>query len=261
MDTLPPTDPGRTIDWSRTSADYATHRPGPPTRLYELLAVLGVGVSGQRVLDLGTGTGLLAREFARRGCLAAGSDLAPGQIEAARAQAQREGLDIDFRVAPAEAQPFGDASFDVVTAAQCWWYFDAPRTVAEIRRLLRPGGCFVVTQFSWLPLEDPLARASEELVLRFNPAWQGAGWSGKVASVPAWSEGLARVRSMFWFDAEIPFTRASWRGRIRACRGIGASLPDEQVKAFDAAHDELLARIAPETFTVRHRIDAHILEP
>jgi SAM-dependent methyltransferase len=190
-----------------------------------------------------------------------GTDLAVGQIDAAREEAAREALQIDFRVAPAEAQPFEDASFDVVTAAQCWWYFDAKRTVAEIRRLLAPGGCFVVTQFSWLAQEDPVARASEELVLRFNPQWQGAGWSGKVPSVPPWSVGLARVRSMFWFDEDVPFTRVSWRGRMRACRGVGASLPDEEVLAFDAAHDELLARIAPETFTVRHRVDAHILEP
>jgi len=64
-----PLDGGRAIDWSRTSADYAMHRPGPPARLYELLAALGVGAGGQRLLDLGTGTGLVAREFARRGAV------------------------------------------------------------------------------------------------------------------------------------------------------------------------------------------------
>jgi SAM-dependent methyltransferase len=261
MDTLPPTDPGRTIDWNRTSADYAAHRPGPPARLYEMLAALGVGRPGQRLLDLGTGTGLLAREFARRGAAVCATDVAAGQIDAARVQATQEGLAIDFRVAPAEASPWPDASFDVITAGQCWWYFDAARVVAEAKRLLAPGGRLVVTQFSWLARTDPIARASEELVLRFNPAWQGANWSGRVASVPPWSEGLAAVRAMFWFDEAVPFTRESWRGRIRACRGIGASLSDAEVKAFDAAHDELLGRIAPERFSVLHRIDAHLLEP
>lgn len=261
MDTLPPTDPGRTFDWSRTSADYAAFRPGPPPRLYAMLAALGIGLPGQRLLDLGTGTGLLAREFARRGALVRGTDLAPGQIDAARAEAAREGLAIDFRVAPAEAAPFGDASFDVVTAGQCWWYFDAPRTVAEVGRLLAPGGRLVVTQFSWLPREDPVARASEALVLRFNPGWQGANWSGRIPSVPPWADGLAQVCAMFWFDEAVPFTREGWRGRIRACRGIGASLSDAEVQAFDAEHDEMLRRIAPETFTVRHRVDAHVLTP
>ena len=261
MDQLPPTDPGRTIDWSRTSADYAAHRPGPPPRLYDMLATLGIGLPGQRMLDLGTGTGLLAREFARRGAVVCGTDIAAGQIDAARSEAAREDLAVDFRVAPAEAAPYPDASFDVVTAGQCWWYFDAARTVAEVKRLLAPGGRLVVTQFSWLARVDPIARASEELVLRFNPAWQGANWSGRIPSVPPWSEGLAEVRAMFWFDEAVHFTREGWRGRIRACRGIGASLTDAEVQAFDAAHDELLRRIAPETFAVLHRVDAHILTP
>jgi len=125
-----PIDGGRAIDWSRTSSDYASHRPGPPARLYDLLAVLGVGASGQHVLDLGTGPGLVASELARRGALVSGIDIAPGQVAAARASARAEGLAIDFVVAAAEAIPFADASFDAVVASQCWMYFDVERTLA-----------------------------------------------------------------------------------------------------------------------------------
>lgn len=254
-----PVDPGRQIDWSRTSQDYATHRPGPPARLYALLAALGVGLPGQRVLDIGTGTGIVARELARRGAVVAGTDVAPGQIAAARAEAEREGLAIDFQVAPAEACPHPDASFDVVTASQCWMYFDAARTCAELRRVLRPGGLLVTTHFSWLPELDPVALASERLVLQFNPAWRGGGWSGEVPAVPAWSAGLAQVDAMFWFDEAVPFTHESWRGRMRACRGVGATLPAVEVDAFDAAHATLLTSLVPPSFTVRHRVDAHLL--
>ena len=129
-------DDGRPIDWSRTSADYAEHRPGPPARLFDVLAALGIGRPGQRLLDLGTGTGLVAREFARRGAIASGTDIAAGQIEAARRSAADEGLAVDFVVAPAEACPFANASFDAVTASQCWMYFDIERTLAEVRRVL-----------------------------------------------------------------------------------------------------------------------------
>src|SRR5438270_10783622 len=83
MSATPAIDDGQPIDWSCTSADYAVHRPGPPERLYDLLGTLGVGLRGQRVLDVGTGTGLVARALAARGVSACGIDIAPGQIEAA----------------------------------------------------------------------------------------------------------------------------------------------------------------------------------
>ncbi|MFG0296977.1 MAG: class I SAM-dependent methyltransferase, partial [Maioricimonas sp. JB045] len=60
-------DAGNSVDWGRTSADYAVHRPGPPPSFFSRLAALGVGLEGQKILDLGTGTGVLARQFARQG--------------------------------------------------------------------------------------------------------------------------------------------------------------------------------------------------
>jgi len=254
-------DGGRPIDWSLTSADYATHRPGPPDRLYALLAALGVGTPGQRILDLGTGTGIVARELARRGAIVSGVDIAAGQIAAAQSAAAAEGVAVDFVVAAAEACPFATATFDAIVASQCWMYFDVGRTLAEVRRLLRPAGVLVTTHFSWLPRADAVARASEALVLRANPAWQGGDWSGRVAAEPAWAAGRARVRAMFWFDVDVPFSRASWRGRMRACRGVGAALAPAEVEAFDGSLAAWLDANVGERFTVRHRVDAHVFEP
>jgi SAM-dependent methyltransferase len=251
-------DAGRPIDWGKTSIDYAQHRPGPPPSFYAKLAALGVGLGGQRVLDLGTGTGVVARELAQRGCLVAGVDVSAGQIRAARELAAAEGPAVDFRVAPAEAMPFGGGQFDVVMANQCWQYFDLARVIPELRRVLASGGMLIVSHFNYLARRDPIARASEALVLKFNPDWTGADWDGRVSAHPKWSRADFDQHAMFYYDEPIAFTRESWRGRMRALRGIGATLAAETVDAFDAAHDTLLQHIAPERFTVLHRIDAHL---
>jgi hypothetical protein len=66
---------------------------------------------------------------------------------------------------------------------------------------------------------------------------------------------------MFWFDVDVPFTRESWRGRMRACRGVGAALAIAAVDAFDRALAAWLDANAPPRFTVRHRVDAHVFDP
>ena len=55
------------VNFGRTAADYARYRAGFPALLFDELAARGVAVAGRRVLDLGTGTGTLARGFAARG--------------------------------------------------------------------------------------------------------------------------------------------------------------------------------------------------
>ncbi len=254
-------DPGRSIDWGRTSSDYAEFRPGPPTSFYERLRELGVGIAGQRILDLGTGTGVLAREFASAGCRAVGVDISAEQIEAARALAQGERLAAEFRVAPAEDTGLPAASFDVVTANQCWLYFDRDRAVAEVKRLLAPKGVLVVSHFTYLPRLDPIARRTEELVLRFNPQWTAADWSGDVPAIPRWVREDFILAGSFVYDEAIPFTRESWRGRMRACRGVGAVLSPAEVERFDLEHVAMLRECVPEQFHVLHRLNAHVLSP
>lgn len=255
-------DEGMTIDWGKTSVDYASYRPGPPLSFYERLVALGIGKAGQHLLDLGTGTGVIARQMARQGCHVSGIDVSGGQITAARECAAQEKLTIAYEVAPAEDIPFSAGSFDVVTANQCWLYFDKPKVLAELKRVLKPGGVFVTSHFSWLPRIDPIARASEELVLKYNPAWSAKDWDGVVRTVHTWMEGQVVLQAMFFYDVDVPFTRETWRGRMRACRGVGAALSAEKVEAFDREHDALLQRTVAahdgDTFTITHRIDASI---
>src|SRR5262245_56017135 len=141
-----------TPDFGRTAADYARHRAGFPESIYARLLAYGVGTPGQAVVDLGTGTGTLARGFAKRGCRAIGIDRDAAMLEAARRLDAERGLAVDYRVARAEDTGLDARAADVVVAGQCWHWFDRPRAAAEAARILRVTGRIVIAHFDWIPL-------------------------------------------------------------------------------------------------------------
>jgi SAM-dependent methyltransferase len=254
-------DHGRAFDWGQASADYARYRAGYPASFFDRITALGIGVPGQRILDLATGTGNLSREFARRGCHVTGVDISGGQIAEARRLAAEQGVQVDFRVAPAEQTGLSAHSYDIITASQCWLYFDRDRAIAEVKRLLARDGRLMTCHLGWLPRRDAVAKRTEDLVFKYNPDWTAGNLSGHIPCRPAWIGEDFYVSAFFVYDEPIPFTRETWRGRIRACRAIGAQLPSSEVEKFDTEHAALLARTVPESFTILHWIDAHILAP
>jgi SAM-dependent methyltransferase len=166
-------------DFGATAADYRTYRAGFPDSLFDRLAPFGIGQPGQRVVDLGAGTGTLARGFARRGCGVIGVD----------------------RVARAEATGLESGSADVVSAGQCWHWFDRPAATREVRRLLRPSGLIVIAHFDWIPLSGNGGEATEQLIEPHNPAWTFSGGTGLH---PQWlrdlGEGGFREIETFSYD-------------------------------------------------------------
>jgi SAM-dependent methyltransferase len=251
-------DNAREFDWGKTSRDYARYRPGYPESFYDTLEALGIGRRGQRILDLGTGTGVLARAFAKRGAIVTGIDVSDYQILQARRLADDEGLQVRFQVCAAEGMDVPDESLDVISAGQSWLYFDIPVVIPKVLRALDEDGCLVLTHLVWLPRQDPIARASEELVLKYNPDWSGVDFPGHRPHPPRWSLEHFDVSTFHIINRPIEFTRESWRGRLRACRGIGASLSDDLVEQFDREHDRLLRDITGETFTVLHQMSVHV---
>jgi ubiquinone/menaquinone biosynthesis C-methylase UbiE len=97
--------------------------------------------STERVLDVATGSGNAALAAARRGCDVTGVDYVPALLERARRRAEAEGLTIEFVEGDAEALPFPDASFDVVSSVFGSMFApDQERAAAELARVVRPGG-------------------------------------------------------------------------------------------------------------------------
>ena len=68
---------------------------------------------------------------------------------------------------------------------------------------------------------------------------------------PEWSKGLFAVENAITYDMDISFTRESWNGRMKACRGIDASLSPSEIAEFEKEHLAYLKTV-PEKFTIPH---------
>ena len=97
--------------------------------------------SGQRVLDVAAGNGNVSLAAARRFCEVTSSDYVPALLERGKQRAEIDGLVITFREADAEALPFAEASFDIVTSSFGVMFTpNQERAAAELLRVCRPGG-------------------------------------------------------------------------------------------------------------------------
>ena len=129
--------------------DY--HRFAKET-IWELGEVLvrACGIAaGQRVLDVAAGTGNAAIRAAEAGAEAVASDLAPENFEAGRREAEAHGVELEWVEADAEALPFADGEFDVVTSSFGAIFAPDHQAVAdEMLRVCRPGGTIGMLNFT-----------------------------------------------------------------------------------------------------------------
>lgn len=156
--------------------------------------------TGQRVLDVACGTGVVAVTAARIGAKVTGLDLTPELLAAARENSQIAQVDIDWREGDVEALPFADGEFDIVVSQ--FGHMFAPRpdvAIAEMLRVLKPGGTIAFA--TWPP--ELLIGASFTLVGSYMPPLPPG-----VSPPPQWGdpnivrERLGRAVSGIVFDRD-----------------------------------------------------------
>ncbi|HEY1602159.1 MAG TPA: methyltransferase domain-containing protein [Pirellulales bacterium] len=248
----------RRVDFGRTANDYGRHRAGFPDEFFARLRTFHVGLPGQRVLDLGSGTGTLARGLAAAGCRVTALDPAAPMLREGCRLAEETHLALDYVIAKSEALPLESATQDVITAGQCWHWFDRTTAAAEARRVLTADGLLVIAHFDWLPLAGSPVEATEKLIERCNPDWHFGGSHG---CYPQWLPGVSAAGfteiETFSFDHMVPYSHEGWRGRIRASAGVAATLSEIDVIRFDQELAQLLAEQFPQDpLTIPHRVYA-----
>ena len=205
--------------------------PGGARLTAGLIDALDAG-PGSLVADVACGTGASAIQAAEEtGCHVVGIDLAPANVEYARAAARTAGLAdrTRFVVGDAEALPLDDSSVDGVLCECALCTFpDKPAAVAEIARALRPGGV--------LALAD-IAAASDDLAgeLRSLAAWVACIAAARPLDALAdllTANGLA-VAHRERHDAALLALIERTEGRLRLARALRSSIPADLDGAID----------------------------
>ena len=195
----------RVIHWARRY-DWFTRALPFVRKIRAKLLELAAPAPGERVLDVGCGTGVLAIAIKSR--VGAGDvhgiDASPEMIEVAKEKAAQAGCEIHLQVALAEALPFPAAHFDLVTCSLVLHHLPAGlrrKGLAEVRRVLKPSGRFVAVDFAALShspvghLLSLLGHArGDNTLAELSPLLKEAGFT-EVEAIPTRHRNFAFIRA------------------------------------------------------------------
>jgi len=196
-------DPKRRPDSSRPSverfsgfaSDYDQYRPRPPSVVMDVLTQFAQLARPVLVVDLGCGTGLSTRIWADRARKVIGVE--PSDDMRRQAEQRTTAMNVSYRRGLSHETGLPDACADIVTCSQALHWMEPDSTLAEVARILRPGGVFAACDCDWPPT-TPHWQAD----LAFRTLLERVG---KLANERRVDDGLKR-----WHKEQ-------HLGRIRAC--------------------------------------------
>lgn len=168
-------------------------RPYPP-EVFTFLKTL-LKTKKPLILDLGCGTGISTRQLAKVGSVI-GCDPDLRMLEAAKKMSNQK-----YEVGSADKIPFGDSIFDVVTAFAAFHWFDDRKSIAEIKRVLKPGGLiFIVNKTGIKSWGEGYRRAIITSIGRGVAHFQNDSYLWRESLE---KNGFSRIRVRSWKKAEL----------------------------------------------------------
>jgi len=215
------------VRFTETVENYSRYRPGYPRALVDWVVEQAGVRPGARVLDVGCGTGITSRLFARRGLRVVGVDPNAAMI----AQARRAGGGPGYVRGAAEGLPFADATLRAAISGQAFHWLDLDRGLPELARVLAPGG---VCAAFWNERTDdtPFLREYERLLREHSAEYPVASSADTMRAIRAHpvaqgAHGGAEFASSQWLDREALI------GRVWSASYVVHGVRDE--RAFRAA--------------------------
>ncbi|MEH7110516.1 class I SAM-dependent methyltransferase [Bacillus sp. JJ1764] len=139
------------IDFGQVIKNYASSREDIPTAMMDSLMIRGISFEGKKVVDLGSGTGTLARKIAMRKANVVGVEPSSDMLRQAHQLNTTRNFTIPYTQATAENTGLDDSTYDIVTVMRAWNLFDREKALQEIKRLLKSKGILIVIESGFTP--------------------------------------------------------------------------------------------------------------
>jgi SAM-dependent methyltransferase len=210
--------PARSV-FDAAAAEYDAARPSYPDRLFDAVEALAGPLTGRLVLDWGAGTGISSRQLAGRGARVVLFDIGEQMLRYARARDPRS----PCVLADGSHMPVLAGTADLTTFAQSFHWFEQPAALAEIGRVLRPGGYWA----AWWnrPRADgtPWFERYQDVLVANCP---GYTWRNRrdEEMTPDWSVPVVRAAAI----EPAPPVFVPWTRQVSA----GQWLTDERSKSY-----------------------------
>lgn len=261
MTRLVVTDAARSFDaWA---PDYDRYRPGYPQTLFDHIASKLTLPARPQVVDLGAGTGRASLAMAERAWQVTAVEPGGPMLDVLRARAADAGLSVRSIQTGAEETGLPAASVDLVTAAQAFHWFDRPRAVSEMARILRPAGGVAL----FWNVRDETRSAFVAGYHDLLHEWFGDADTGRNLQAGT-SSGRQQTRAVLTaapeFEAvdfdeiphDLPMTAADFIGMAFTASYVQSLDPSDQER-FRGELDGLLARhqLLAGAFSIPYRVD------
>ena len=188
-------------------ADLVRKMQDDRKRIRKLLNFADLGAD-LRVLDVGSGIGILTLMLAEDGARSVvGVDVSPDMLEQAEylrlSQPSQTSARVSYRLAPAQALPFHDESFDVVTCRLVLQHTRKPeQIIRQLVRVLKPGGVLVIAEL--LSVDNPVKRATQNAIEeRRNPSHCAARSAEQYDKLLAEADLFIEAKEIVSFDREL----------------------------------------------------------
>lgn len=213
------------IDFGQVANSYANSREDIPATLMDSLLLRNIFLDGKIVADIGAGTGALTRKMAMRKANVVGIEPSQELLTQAAVLNKMKNFTIPYRQGTAEATGLDDSQYDIVTVMRAWHWFDRPKAIDEVKRILKAKGTLIVIDSGFLSGPPVVEKTFEILTKHVKGGLVPAGSKAEsnmringfpVEWFPEWEKNGFDLRDFYKINYTVSFTKQAWIERIES---------------------------------------------